>query len=76
MVNYTEHKKLYLLCFTDDTEEDADLLFKNVFSKAKMVSKTDENGLPIAMLFLMDAKIVTDGIPLDYYYLYAACTHP
>lgn len=76
MVDYTEHKKLYLLCFTDDTEEDADLLFKNVFSKAKMVSKTDENGLPIAMLFLMDAKIVTDGIPLDYYYLYAACTHP
>lgn len=76
MVDYTEHKKLYLLCFTEDTKEDADLLFKNVFSKAKMVSKTDENGLPIAMLFLMDAKIVTDGIPSDYYYLYAACTHP
>lgn len=76
MTDYTEHKKLYLLCFTEDTEEDAELLFKNVFSKAKMVSKTNEQGLPIAMLFLMDAKIVTDGISEDYYYLYAACTHP
>ena len=76
MTDYTEYKKLYLLCFTEDTEEDAELLFKNVFSKAKMVSKTDEKGSPIAMLFLMDAKIVTNGISSDYYYLYAACTHP
>jgi hypothetical protein len=30
MTDYTQHKKLYLLCFTEDTKEDAELLFKNV----------------------------------------------
>lgn len=76
MTDYTEYKKLYLLCFTEDTKEDAELLFENVLSKAKMISKTDENGNPIAMLFLMDASIVENGRSFDYYYLYAACTHP
>ncbi len=76
MTDYTEHKKLYLLCFTEDTAEDAELLFKNVFSKAKMVSEYNEAGQPIAMLYLMDAKIVDNGKSDDFYYLYAACTHP
>ena len=76
MTDYTEYKKLYLLCFTEDTEEDAELLFKNVLSKAKLISETDENKRPIAMLFLMDAKIVDNGKSSEYYYLYAACTHP
>ncbi len=76
MTDYTEYKKLYLLCFTDDTEEDAELLFENVLSKAKMISEKNENGQPIAMLFLMDANIVDNTKAFDYYYLYAACTHP
>lgn len=76
MTDYTEYKKLYLLCFTEDTEEDAELLFKNVLSKAKMISENNENGQPIAMLFLMDASIMENGTSSDYYYLYAACTHP
>lgn len=76
MTDYTEYKKLYLLCFKEDTEEDAELLFKNVLSKAKMISENNENGQPIAMLFLMDASIVENGTSFDYYYLYAACTHP
>lgn len=76
MTNYTEFKNLYLLCFTDDTEEDAELLFANVLSKAKCICKKSENGVPIAMLFLMDADIVFNDIPTPFYYLYAACTHP
>ena len=76
MTNYTELKNLYLLCFTDDTEEDAEILFKNVLSKAKSILEYNEKGKPIAMLFLMDANIIVDGNPLPYYYLYAACTRP
>ena len=76
MTDYTEYKKLYLLSFTDDTEEDAELLFKNVLSKANCVCEYDEKGSPIAMLFLMDTNILIENIPHPYYYLYAACTHP
>lgn len=76
MKDFTEHKKLYLLCFTEDTAEDADLLFEKVFSKAEMLCEYNEAGLPIAMLYLMDAKIVSKSSSEDYYYLYAACTHP
>lgn len=76
MTDYTQHKQLYLLCFTEDTAEDAELLFEKVFSKAKMLSEYNELGQPIAMLYLMDAKIVDNGKKDDYYYLYAACTHP
>jgi GNAT superfamily N-acetyltransferase len=76
MTDYTQHKKLYLLCFTEDTKEDAELLFKNVFSKAKLVCEYNAEGMPIAMLYLMDAKIVDNHKKDDYYYLYAACTHP
>ena len=74
MTDYSEYKKLYLLCFTEDTEEDAELLFKNVLSKAIMISENNEEGQPIAMLFLMDASIVENGTSSNYYYLYAACT--
>ena len=76
MTDYTQHKQLYLLCFTEDTAEDAELLFEKVFSKAKMLSEYNELGQPIAMLYLMDAKIVDNCKKDDYYYLYAACTHP
>lgn len=76
MTDYAKYKELYLLCFTEDTEEDAELLFKNVLSKAKLISENYKNGSPIAMLFLMDANIIQNGKALDYYYLYAACTHP
>lgn len=76
MTDYTEYKKLYLLCFTDDTEEDAEFLFKNVLSKANCVCEYDEKGYPISMLFLMDSEIVFGGSPFPYYYLYAACTRP
>ncbi|MBQ7107500.1 MAG: GNAT family N-acetyltransferase [Clostridia bacterium] len=76
MTDYTQHKQLYLLCFTEDTAEDAELIFEKVFSKAKMLSEYNELGQPIAMLYLMDAKIVDNGKKDDYYYLYAACTHP
>ena len=41
-----------------------------------MLSEYNELGQPIAMLYLMDAKIVDNGKKDDYYYLYAACTHP
>jgi len=76
MKDYTKYKNLYLLCFTDDTPEDAELLFKNVLSKAKLVCEYDNAENPISMLFLMDANIISNGKELPYYYLYAACTHP
>ena len=76
MTDYTELKNLYLLCFTDDTEEDAEILFKNVLRKANCVCEYDDIGHPISMLFLMDTEIIFNGTPYPYYYLYAACTHP
>lgn len=76
MQDYTDFKNLYLLCFTDDTEEDAEILFKNVLSKSKCIAEYNQNNKPIAMLFLMYASIVFGGISYPYYYLYAACTHP
>ena len=76
MTDYTELKNLYLLCFTDDTEEDANILFENVLNKAKCILEHNDSGKAIAMLFLMDANIIFNGVPYPYYYLYAACTHP
>lgn len=76
MTDYTEYKKLYLLCFTDDTEEDAEYLFKTVFCKAECVCELNDAGNPIAMLFLMNSDLIINGTPKPYYYLYAACTHP
>lgn len=75
MKNQELLKKLYLLCFTDDTVEDADFLFKNVFSKAELLCE-EVNGKPISMLFLMDCTLNQKGKETPFYYLYAACTHP
>lgn len=76
MSDYAKLKNLYLLCFTDDAEDDAEILFKNVLNKAKCISEYNQSGEPIAMLFLMDSNIIFNGTPFPYYYLYAACTHP
>jgi GNAT superfamily N-acetyltransferase len=75
MKNQALLKKLYLLCFTDDTVEDADFLFENVFSKAELLCE-EVDGKPISMLFLMDCTLNQKGKETPFYYLYAACTHP
>lgn len=75
MKNLDNLKELYLLSFTEDTKEDADFLFENVFSKAKLVS-IEENDKTVSMLFLMDCSLITKTKEIPYYYLYAACTHP
>lgn len=75
MKDYSLYKDLYLKCFADDTEEDAEILFSTVLSKAKKVCEySDEK--PIAMLFLMDSKLIAKDYEYPFYYLYAACTHP
>lgn len=68
-------KELYLLCFEDDTPEDADFLFENVFSRAELLEEKAP-GKTISMLYLMDCFLKTEKGDLPYYYLYAACTHP
>ncbi len=75
MTDYTPYKELYLKCFTEDTEEDAELLFKTVLSKAERVCEYHE-GNPIAMLFLMDSNLRACDVTYPFFYLYAACTHP
>ena len=75
MKNLEELKELYLSSFVEDTKEDADFLFENVFSKAWLLS-LEENGKTVSMLFLMDCVLSTKTEELPYYYLYAACTHP
>ncbi len=68
-------KELYLLCFTDDTPEDADFLFENVFSHAHLLEEKAA-GKTISMLYLMDCSLKGEKCDLPYFYLYAACTHP
>ena len=75
LFNYSAYKDLYLKCFTEDSEQDAEFLFETVLKKAERVCEY-ENGTPIAMLFLMDCRIQTKTESLPFYYLYAACTHP
>ena len=75
LTNYSAYKDLYLKCFTDDTEQDAEFLFETVLKKAERVCEY-ENGTPIAMLFLMDCRVQTKTESLPFYYLYADCTHP
>lgn len=76
MTDYTEYKELYLKCFTEDTEEDAEFIFKTVLAKAEKVCRYDHNGHPIAMLFLMDSDLIAGNKKYPFFYLYAACTHP
>lgn len=73
--NYSAYKELYLKCFTEDTEQDAEFLFETVLKKAELICEY-KNGMPIAMLFLMDCHLQTKDAALPFYYLYAACTHP
>ena len=75
MPDYTDYKNLYLLCFAEDTEEDAEFLFKTVLSKAENVCEY-KDGKPIAMLFLMEANLISKDSEYPFFYLYAACTHP
>lgn len=75
MKNTQDLKELYLLSFVEDTKEDADFLFENVFSKAQLIS-LEEKGKTVSMLFLMDCVLSTKTEEIPYYYLYAACTHP
>ncbi len=73
--NYKEFKELYLTCFTEDSEADAEFLFSTVFKRAECICRLDK-GRPIAMLFLMDCKLIAGDERLPFYYLYAAATHP
>lgn len=75
MTDYTDYKNLYLLCFTEDTQEYAEFIFKTALSKAEKVCEY-EDGKPIAMLFLMETNLVSKDSKYPFYYLYAACTHP
>lgn len=75
MTDYTLYKELYLKCFLEDSEADAEMLFKTVLSKAVLVAEYDGNR-PIAMLYLMDSKLISKSQSYSFYYLYAACTHP
>ncbi len=73
--NYAEFEKLYLTCFPEDSKEDADFLFEEVFKSAHCIAKFEDEK-PVAMLFLMDCNLNTKGGSLPFYYLYAAATHP
>ena len=75
MNNEKRLKELYLASFLEDTKEDADFLFENVFSSANLISK-EMDGKTVSMLFLMDCTLKTKAGELPYYYLYAACTDP
>lgn len=75
MENLSELKNLYLESFTEDSEEDAEYLFKNVFSKAELISEK-RDGKTVSMLFLMDCNLISSEKVTPYYYLYAACTRP
>lgn len=75
LTDYSAYMDLYLKCFTEDTEQDAEFLFETVLKKAERVCEYD-NGTPVAMLFLMDCNLQTKDKSLPFYYLYAACTHP
>lgn len=68
-------KTLYLTCFNEDSVEDANFLFEQVFSKAHLL-KEELDGKTVSMLYLMDCTLNTQKGNLPYYYLYAACTHP
>lgn len=75
MKNLERLKEIYLLSFTDDTKEDADFLFENVFSHAVSLTK-EKDGQTASMLYLMECTVNTKDKALPFYYLYAACTHP
>lgn len=73
--DYAQHKALYLTCFPEDSDADAEFLFRAVLSKAECVSEYDGNRL-VSMLFLMENDLCIGRKTLPFYYLYAACTAP
>lgn len=72
----TKHEfiDLYLLCFTEDTYEDAETLW-NMVPENRIVSLYEEGSL-CSMLVLLDGTLVNNRKEYPLYYVYAACTHP
>lgn len=75
MPQLKDFKNLYSVCFSEDSKEDMEFLFKSFLKNADILH-IDKGGLPISMLFLVDSNLVYGGSKYPVYYLYAACTHP
>lgn len=65
---------LYLLCFTEDSYEDAEALW-NMVPENRIVALYEE-GVPCSMLTLLEGTHINNGKEYPLYYVYAACTHP
>ena len=73
-MNKQDFIDLYLLCFTDDSHDDAEALW-NMTPENRIIAIGAE-GLPCSMMVLMDGKLVLGKEEYPLYYVYAACTHP
>lgn len=65
-----EFLTLYLCCFSEDTEKDAERMWQ--LSAAGKLLCHRQGGQPAAMLMLLPANAQTANL----YYIFAACTHP
>lgn len=72
-MNKNEFINLYLLCFTEDTVDDA-LQTWQLTKTGKLLCHR-ENGRPVAMLLLLPA-VLRAASAYALYYIFAACTHP
>lgn len=67
---------LYLLCFTEDSYEDAETLW-NMVPENRIMSLYEEGSrVPCSMLVLLDGTLINGKRKYPLYYVYAACTHP
>jgi len=65
---------LYLLCFTEDSREDAEALW-NMVPEDRIISLYEKD-VPCSMLVLLDGTLANGKMKYPLYYVYAACTHP
>jgi hypothetical protein len=65
---------LYLLCFTEDSYEDAEALWDMV--PENRITALYEDSVPCSMLVLFEGTLINSRKEYPLYYVYAACTHP
>ena len=65
---------LYLLCFPEDTLQDAERIWR-LCATGKLLFRSAD-GRPAAMLLLLPARLCTAFVSYGLYYIFAACTHP
>lgn len=72
-MNKNDFLNLYLLCFSEDTVEDAEKMW-HLSTSGKLLFK-EANGKPVATLMLLPATLCGEN-SCELYYIFAACTHP